>query len=324
MLFAIAVASATGYLLVSSEFMLARHGRDGAEALTVARAGLQRFVAETMGVLPDTTTYALGNGVAVVTTRKVYEEDARTHVYYLRSEGTVDDIFTPGTPARRVVGAYATYHWRPLEHHAAVLVGADALSVEGGGQAHGIDYSTALDCPEGGGPRIVGAIARLSVTEDDPSNIQGSPPTRTWPGGWSAISDSIGVRWEVISDPSFPVDFENTLPNFGSLPADSFPVVRYDAAWLPASFSGRGVLIVDGIFDPTSSFSWDGVVIAKHIDDATQGQIDGILIAGVEEPAVYSSVALATDVKYHACNVYAASQALSYLELMPRTVHEAN
>jgi hypothetical protein len=323
MLFAIAVASATGYLVVSSEFMLGRHSRDGAEALTVARAGLERFVSETMGVLPDTTTYALGNGVAVVTTRRVYEEDGQTHIYYVRSEGTVDDIFTPGTPARRVVGAYATHHWRPVEHHAAVMIGADALSVEGGGQAHGIDYSTALDCAEGGGPRIVGAIARLSVTGQSPSDIQGSPPTRTWAGGWSAISDSIGVRWDVISDPNFPVDFENTLPSFGALPADSFPVIRY-TGWVNASFSGRGVLLVDGVFDPNSSFSWDGIVLARHIDDAAQGQIDGMLVAGLEEPNMYSSVGLSIDVKYHACNVYAASESLSYLELMPHTVHEVN
>ncbi len=324
MLFAIAVTAATGYLLVSSEFTLARHSRDGAEALTVARAGLERFVAETMGVLPDTTTYALGNGVAVVTTRKVYEENVQTHIYYVRSEGTVDDVFTPGTPARRVVGAYATYRWRPLRHHAAVMVSADALSVEGGGQAHGVDYSTIADCPDGGAPTIGGAIARLSVSEQNASDIQGSPETSTWPGGWSALADSIGIRWDVISDPNFPVDYENTLPDFGSLPADSFPVIRYTWSWLPAWFSGRGVLIVDGNFDPFVTFNWDGIVIAKHIDDDTMGQIDGILIAGAEEPAMYSPVDLSTDVKYHACNVYAASEALSYLELMPNTVHEAN
>ena len=73
--------------------------------------------------------------------------------------------------------------------------------------------------------------------------------------------DSIGLRWDVLSDPNFPVEFENTLPNFASLPADSFPIIRY-TGWVMANFTGRGVLIIDGMFDPSSSFDWDGIVLA--------------------------------------------------------------
>lgn len=323
MLFAISVTGVTGYLIVSSEFELSRHSGQGAEALTVARAGLERFVAEQLGVVDDTASYALGDGVVVVTTRKILEQDSVTDLYFIKAEGTVADVLSPGTPARRVVGAYAVHRRRPLPHHAAVMIGADRIDVEEGGEAHGQDYNTAADCPGGGAATITGAIATLLVTEQNGNDVQGSPQWETWSGGWAAMRDSIRVRWDVLSDPNFPVEFENTLPNFGAIPADSFPVIRY-TGWVSAGWTGRGVLIVDGVFDPYSSFSWDGIVIAKHIDDIVEGFIDGILVAGIEEPNVYSSVDLELDVNYHSCFVYAANESLSYLELLPNTIFETN
>jgi hypothetical protein len=323
MLFSISVAAATGYVLVSSEFSLSKHSTDGAAALAVARGGLERFVAESLGTLADTASYALGGGVAVVTPRKVFEQDSVTEVYYIRSEGTVDDIFTPGTPARRVVGAYATYRRRPLPHLAAVVIGTDGLYFQGPGEAHGQDYSTSTNCSGAPASTITGAIARVSVSEYDFDDVQGSPQSRTWPGGWSQIRDSIQVRWDVLSDPNFPVEFENSLPSFASIPADSFPVIRY-TGWLNASFQGRGVLIVDGVFDPQSTFQWDGIILARDVDDYMHGDLDGLLIGGLEGPNMYSTVVMEMDVNYHSCFVYAANESLNYLELIPNTVHETN
>ena len=137
------------------------------------------------------------------------------------------------------------------------------------------------------------------------------------------MHDSVGIRWDVLSDPDFPVDYENTWPNYGSLPTDSFPVVRY-TGWTYASGTGRGVLIVDGVFDPTSSFRWYGIVLAKDVDDYIQGHIDGVLIAGLEAPNLYNTVSNQMDTHYHSCDVYAANESLSYLELMPNTIHETN
>lgn len=323
MLFAISVAGMTGYILVASEFELAKYSSQGAEALTVARAGLERFAAEQLGAVADTTTYALGKGVAVVTTRRVFARDSLTDVYYLRSEGTVDDIFTPASPARRVVGGYAVHHRRPLAMHGTVVIGTDNIDVNGTGEIFGWDHNTAADCPGGGADTIPGAIARLSVTEETSSHIQASPEYELWAGGWSEIADSVGLRWDVLSDPDFPVDAENALPDFGTIPADSFPVIRY-TGWVSASFSGRGVLIVDGVFDPTSGFSWDGIVLAKHIDDVVEGYMDGVLVVGLEEANTYSTIDFRLDVNYHSCYVYAANESLSYMELLPNTIFEAN
>ncbi len=323
MLFAISVAAATGYTLVSSEFALSRHSGDGAEALAVARAGLERYVAESLGTLADTTAYALGGGIATVTPRKLFELDSLNEVWYVRSEGTVEDVRSPGAPARRVVGAYATYRRRPIPHYASVIVSAEELETDGNGEARGFDHDSAGDCPGGGASTIIGAIAQDDVDEDNSSDIQGNPQWRIWPGGASAILDSIRVRWDILTDPDFPVEFENTLPNFSSIPSDSFPVVRYNGD-MTSGLQGRGALIVTEKFDPPSSFNWSGIVLAGEIDDRTSGYLDGILIAGLNGPNPYDEVELRTDVNYHSCDVYAANESLSYLELMPNTIHETN
>lgn len=321
MLFAVSIAGITGYIVVSSEFTLAKGNSDGAEALTVARAGLERFAAEQLGTMPDTVSYALGDGVAVVTARKLLAQDSLTDLYYIQSEATVIDRLAPDAPSRRIVGAYATHRRRPIPHYATVMIGADRIDVANGGEAHGRDYHNRPDCSGGGASTITGAIARLTVTEGNGNDIQGSPQWETWASGSSAMLDSIRVRWDVLTDPQFPVDFENTMPDFGTLPSDSFPVIRY-TGWMGTGAVGRGVLIVDGVFDPWSSFSWDGIILASHVDDIVQGEIDGILVGGLDGPNMYSTIDFRTDANYHSCFVYAANESLSYLELMPNTIHE--
>ena len=50
LLFAVAVAGATGYQLVSAEAALASGAGEAQEALAAARAGLERYVGEHIGV----------------------------------------------------------------------------------------------------------------------------------------------------------------------------------------------------------------------------------------------------------------------------------
>lgn len=323
MLFAISVAGMTGYLVVSSEHELSRYSSQGAEALTVARAGLERFVAEQLGAVPDTTMYGLGSGDAVVTARKLFERDSLNHVYYVRSEGTVVDIFSGGTPARRAVGAYAIHHRRPIGQYATAIVATDNLNVNGTGEIYGWDHQSSGECPGGGASTLPGGVARLSVTEDAADAIEGNPESQLWSGGWSEIADSIDIRWDVLTDPDFPVDHVNSLPDFGAIPADSFPVIRY-TGHVNATFGGRGALIIDGIFDPAAGFNWDGIIIAEEIDNVVEGYLDGILIVGLAGPNSASTVDFRFDVNYHSCFVYAANESLSYMELLPNTIYEVN
>ncbi len=324
MLFAISVAGAAGYLVVNSEFTMARHADEGSEALAAARAGLHRFVAEQIGVVGDSVSYAIGGGVAMITTRKIAEEDSLTHLYYVRSEGTVVDPFTPGVPARRVVGAYAYSHRRPLAHHAAFMVTANAVYAQNsGGVIDGDEHNSSSDCPGGNADDITGAIARVTTGQQSGGNLDGSPNGEQWSGGFTQMYDSVGLRWDVLSDPTFPVDFEGTPPNWASLPSDSFPVVRVNGYFNPgSSWSGRGVLIVNGELDASSSFSWDGIVLAGSVDDIHEGTIRGMLVGGLDGPNPYNTVYWRGQIRYYSCNVYAANESLSYMELLDNTMFE--
>lgn len=324
MLFSVSVAAATGYLVVNTEFAMAKQATDGAEALAVARAGLERFVAEQIGVVPDTVTYALGDGVAVVTARKLYEQDSLRHVYYIRSEGTVADIFQPNTPARRVVGGYAVNRRRPIPAQgstmAALTLSAETVRVEGAGRADGRDRQSGICLPPGQ-PGMAGLVTKVDFQEEFGYNVQGFPDQQVWTGGAAAIGAAIRTRWDVLSDPDFPVDFDGTWPNYGALPVDSFPIVRH-TGWLSASIQGRGVLIVDGVFDPQPTFTWEGIVLAGHVDDDLHGRIHGMLIGGLEADNMYAYVRSEADVTYDSCFAYEANESLSYMELVDNALFE--
>ncbi len=327
MLFTISVAGATGYLVVNTEFAMSRHGTEGAEALAVARAGLERYAAEQLGVLGDSVSYAVGDGTALVTRVKVVSKDSLTDLYYLRSEGTVTDILTPSTPARRVVGGYAWHHRRPLRQFGALMISESQIEVKGWlsrDEVVGQDSSTVADCSGGGADPITGVIALTNVTGLSGGDWTGSPDDETW-GTYAAMYDSVALRWDVLSDPSFPVDFENAWPNFGTLPADSFPVIRLTGSWyFSNAWDGRGVLIVTGEYDAASDFDWSGIILAGSVDGHVHGQVRGMFIGGLAGPNPGSNVTWHATADYYSCYGYEANESLSYLELLENTVFESN
>ena len=321
MLFAITVAGATGYLVVSGEFTMAKYSGQSAEALAVARGGLHRFVAEQFGVVGDSVLYAIGNGIVTVTSRKMMEQDSITHLYYIRSEAQVSDVFSTEIPATRVVAAYVIHHVRPLAHHGALLVSTQRIDVKGGGAADGNDSSTALDCPGGGASPITGAIALTSFK----GGAVGSPPEETW-GTYEAVYDSVGLRWDVLSDSNFVVDFHTTTPpDFAALPADSYPVTRYPGSnSFTSAWNGRGVLIVTGTFGADASFAWEGIVLAGSVAADVDGVIRGMLVGGLSAENPADDLDWDANNYYYSCNVYKANESISYLELIENTVFEAN
>ena len=224
MLFAISVAGVTGYLVVNSEFSMSNHAREGAEVISIAHGGMQQFLAEQIGVVGDSVVYPIGLGIAIVTSRKLMEQDSLNHLYYLRSEGTLMDIRTPGAPvARRVVGAFAWHRLNPLATRAAVIISADEIATDGVGDIDGDDHSSQTDCPGLTTADIPGGIAKDRVLGD----FDGTPNRERLDWVQWDIADSVGVRWDVLQDPSFAFEFDGSPPNFASLPSDSFPLVRY-------------------------------------------------------------------------------------------------
>lgn len=336
MLFAIAVAGVTGYQVVSSEFTMAQQNRDGQEALSVARAGLQRFLGEQIGQIGDSVSYAIGDGVATVTARKVLEKDTLNHLYYIQSTGQVADARTPLLPATRTVGVYAWHRLNPIPLKGAMLLTGGRLYVYYG-SVDGNDHASTADCPGGStagtaGVGIPGGSSRVTVLSFYGGSVDGNPTTESY-ANYQAVYDTVGIRWDILSDPSFPVDFENTWPNFGDLDPDSFPIIRYDGnltAW-GSAFSGRGVLIVTGRLTVLYDFVWDGIILAGRFyyastsSSGTEPVVNGMLIGGMEESqSSNTSYILYGNINYHSCNVYDANRSLSYLEVVRNSMFEVN
>ncbi len=336
LLFAVAVAGATGFQVVSSEFALARQNRDGQQALAVARAGMSRYLGESVGSVGDTVLYAIGNGVATVTAKRVLIQDSLNHLYYIESTGEVNDIRTPLLPARRTVGTYAWHRMSPIRLKGTVWVSGGNTTISNTSSwlgwatsVNGFDAATSSDCAGGGTAGVRGAVKGSgSVSVSGGASLTGPAPSSVSYGNYSAMYDTVGVRWDILSSASFPVDFDGSPPNWGSIPADSFPIVRYrgnlDANW---SWSGHGVLIVTGrlTFASFNSFSWDGIVLAGTLGNV--GSLDyptirGMLIGGLN--AANGNVTVRGDIRYHSCNAYKANRSLSYLEVVDNTLFEVN
>jgi hypothetical protein len=331
LLFAIAVAGVTGFQVARNEFTLATQNRDSQEALIIARGGLQRFLGETVGVVGDSVSYAIGNGIATVTTRKVVEQDSLNHLYYIRSEGSVADARSPGFPAVRVVAEYAWHRLNPIPLKGALWVSGGTTSLGQGSfgiaaSVSGLDQATALDCAGGGTTGTAGVVKGSgSVTVSGGATYTGNPPSSTY-SGYQAMYDTTGIRWDILSSPNFPVDFDGAPPNFASLPSDSFPIVRVlGDLTANASWSGRGVLIVTTRFTPAWGFQWDGIILAGRLGSVTwyAPDIRGMLIAGLNGANPDVTVQSGT-YRYNSCNAYKANRSLSYLEVVDNTLFEVN
>lgn len=325
MLFAIAVIGAAGYLVVNSEARMARYTSQGEGALAIARGGLHRFVAEQLGEVADSSVYAIGGGEARVRARRVATLSPTVDLYFVRATGAIVDPLLPDVPARRVVGAYAYHRKRPVPLHAAVVLNVQQFRVGTGADARvsGTDIG-ASECPAGAAPPIGGVIARSSVVAP-PGRIAGAPTTQTWSGGYAQFMTQMGVRWDVLSNPSFPVDFEDVIPDYSTLPASAFPVIRWNGNFqgVPPR-SGRGVLIVTGEFDSTPMFHWAGIILAGWVDQRIMGSLDGILAGGFANVDPHTEVETTGPIGYHSCHVARANEALSYLELVDDVVFEVD
>ncbi|HSG07293.1 MAG TPA: hypothetical protein VLA36_02980 [Longimicrobiales bacterium] len=331
LLFAIAVAGVTGFQVASNEFTLATQNRDSQEALIIARGGLQRFLGETVGVVGDSVSYAIGNGIATVTTRKVVEQDSVNHLYYIRSEGAVADARSPGFPAVRVVAEYAWHRLSPIPLNGALWVSGGTTTLDQtafgtAASANGLDQAAASDCVGGGTTGTAGVVKGSGpITVSGGATYTGNPPSSTY-SGYQAMYDTTGIRWDILSSPNFPVDFDGAPPNFASLPSDSFPIVRHQGD-LTAHYpwSGRGVLIVTGRFTPGWGFQWDGIILAGSLGSVPWYSpiIRGMLIAGLNGPNPDVTVRSGT-YRYHSCNAYKANWSLSYLEVVDNTLFEVN
>ena len=318
LLFAIAVAGATGYQVVRSEFAQAQGASETGLAMAVAEGGLQWYLGTQRGLVQDTLTYSINGGTAVVTTRKVATLSTEEDLYLVRSEGTYTDPRYPQIPATRAVSQYAVYKKVPLNTLAPLITTSGRVRIRQSTVVNGNDHAYSGQCDGSPASAVAGAVAANNVQVQSGGTLVGSPTNLTL---GSDVVNQVGMAWEVYSDPTFPVDYDDTWPNFSFLPSDSFPVVRVSGNFSPNwTRSGRGVLIITGeLRVPTWGFwTWEGLVIAGSIQNVGRYDyftVQGTLVGGLGTPM--SNLDMDNgNLDYHSCYVAWAGAALAHLSAM--------
>ena len=268
--------------------------RDSQTALSVARAGLQRFLGETVGQVGDSVSYAIGMGVATVTTRKVWRRTPEPPLLHrVRGQrGRRPDAADPGQADRGHVRMAPSLP-RPAQgsavgergNHAdrrAPAVSARASSVSG------TDHASAGECA-GALRRRSGRVVKGAGTVSRPRS-GGSYTGHTRPALLFQLSGNVRHDGYPLGHPK-----ERELSRglrrhcaLGFIASDSFPIVRYNgdlnATW---TWQGQGVLIVTGTLTMNYGFYWNGIILAGALADtasfASVGppQVNGMLIGGM-------------------------------------------
>jgi len=316
LLFAVGVLGATGYQVAVLSSELSLQGKEGQRALSVARAGVQRYMTEQRGVPADTATYAMNDGDAIVTSRLVAQTSDTVSLYLLKSEGIYVDPISDNSAARRTVYQFAEQRVVPFDFEAVVTLTSGSLVVSSNGTVDGDDQASGGAC-EQDREDIAGALIGSGSVTYSGNDLDGSPDT-TRIGSYASVIDSIGLAWDILTDPSFTPDYDDRWPGF--LPFDSFPVVRFSgnktARW---GESGRGVLIVEGKLTPRSGFSWQGIVMAEEITPRTNGffwnqiySFRGLVVTGLGDSGGNWEVTQYASVVYDRCDAYDAGRSLAY------------
>lgn len=322
-IFAVGLAGTVAYQLVRLEAELAGQGRDSERALSIARAGLERFVGAHYGHPPDSTDFVIGSGTAVILTRKLATLDSVTDLYHIQSVGLVVDSRWTASPTRRVVNQHALLHKDPVGMHAALMIPAGNVHAQNSARVDGDDQATSSDCSVGGLYDRAGVANTGTATTQGDGLILGSPPHVSF-GTFDAVVDSARVRWDVLTNAGFSIKHDGAPPDWATVAPDSFPVVRVPGnVSPPAGWSGRGVLIVGGVLHLETAFTWEGIILAGSLGTVNNNSvvIRGLLITGLNAPQNDALIRLAR-IYYHSCNALAASASIAYLEPLERTFFE--
>lgn len=331
LLFAVVVASATGYAVVSLESDMSVQGGEATEAMQIAEAGIQRFFGEHLGLPVDTTVYAIGDGTAHITARRVAPVDSADGrwLWSVRSEGRVLKLRSATAPATAVVQQQAVLHEEPIARTGALIASYTSVDLEGSVVVRGDDVSGG-GCPVSG-ENTFGIAGRGAVTTACKSGficpqLDGTPAQAVALGSHAAVIDTAGVRWDILTDPAFPVDHVNSIPGWVS----DWPVIRWEGDLTAgSSHSGRGVLIVTGEFALGGCcFTWDGIVLAGEIDSSASA-VDamflwGMLVGGLNGGggALLWDNLFGPRIYFDACSALSASNALAYFEPLADTFEE--
>ena len=315
LLLGIAVAGAAGYQVVLNEALMSVHAKETQTALSIARAGLRSYIGKQIGVHEDTVTYSIEGGDAVVTARLVSRIDDFKTLYLLGSEGVYTDPTFIGSAARRTVYQYAVKREVALNHLAVMTQVTGNLDVWPNAHIDGNDDAGVAACEQASVDITAAMMGSGTVTVLGGDPTDGPDPEVVSLGSAAAALDAIGIDWAVLTDPNFPVDYEDTWPSC-ALPADSFTVTRFNGnLTTPGSVCGQGVLIVTGNFTGGVGLQWNGILFAGYIVDTDNDyRINGLVVGGLDGNGTATAFRNDTHIDYHRCYAFDAGKRLSHFE----------
>ena len=274
----------SGLSRVQADRQIAEAGEATADAFAVAQSGLQNYIGSQTARPPDGDSVRINvtGGYANVVSRVVRNpaDTTENSLYLVRSTGFVIDPLAGSTiQAQRTVAQFADWQTGSIETRAALTA---------------IVYPTTEDT-DAGTPRVFSGIDECGV---EPS-IPGVRTTTTAPtsgvtyigspglleegsGTSSTIATETGIDWAGVLSSSFVPDY--TSFQNGNM---TFPIQRIMGDLdLNGSYTGSGLLIVEGDFHPTgvnTGFYFEGVIlVGGGIDmDADSNVVHGMVVTGL-------------------------------------------
>lgn len=314
-----------GWFLADSSYKASRAQRTSMQALYVANAGLEQFLAEHQGPAPTSpVTYSYPDGTAEVTLDTMRVLNPLQSVWRIRSVGT--HPLPKGGTARRTVQTIAVLNASMFKFPSAFSSATGLQKNGNAGEISGYDHATSMDCPEGGNYDRSGV-----ATPPPPYDYQqsggggsivpdGSPKDTAQYASQSELLDETGLDWSaLVAGELLQFDYvvpPDAWPNFSSMPSDEWPVIYIDNAGgqfnLSPSYSGRGVLIVRGDLEISGQTNWDGpILVGGAVTTDGKQIIHGAIASGFNlqlgESVPQSSIGNGNkEILYHSCNLHAS------------------
>lgn len=259
------VLGAAGLTLTDNDLRQSENVEASTDAYYAADAGLQRYLGESNDGT-STESYTIGSLPVTVTPTLMGTLAGGENMYRVRSVAT--HTAPSGGTTQRAVSSLAIYKpGTPVNVTAALASGTGLTKNGGSGTISGEDLADLGDssCPQVPGPDVAG----VTVPTSGYSQSGGSPVPDSidYQPSASDVLNGTGIDWESLhedggGDPDYVVP-PDSWPDFGSLPADEWPVIFVDGnASLSPSESGRGTIVITGNLTMSGSFDWDGLILA--------------------------------------------------------------
>lgn len=327
--------AAAGMITTGSDLQIAENMDASTRAFFAADAGLKTYIgSDTDGTAG--ATYVMDPLTTVtVTPVRLTEIDGGRVLYRVTS--TTAYVQSAGDTASRSISQVAIYSDGSVKVPASFTAAGGLLKNGSAGTISGQDWAVSgdPDCPDSPMPTVAGVMVPPSGYSQTGGPVvpDGDPPINETETGLEMLQ-SLGIDWDgivnggqIAPDYTIPPD---TWPNFGTMPADEWPVIYVDGSiTVSPSESGRGMLIVRQNLAMSGSFVWDGaMLVGGYITSNGFQTVEGATVTGLN--ILLGESVPATDIgngnkvfKYDSCKLKMATKsAFSGISEMPGTWSE--